>query len=100
MAAEGTTAASFLTLRDAGALAAAWVSYVGERRGIRLLVIKGQSLAYHGLRPARTSADVDVLVEPRRFDELCAEILDAGWRERATTEVGAVWAGHSLTFLI
>ncbi|MET0886334.1 MAG: hypothetical protein ABWX92_07770 [Mycetocola sp.] len=75
------------------------MSYVGEQRGIRLLIIKGQSLAHHGLRPDRTSADVDVLVEPRLFDELCGQIRGAGWRKRATTEVGAVWAGHSLTFL-
>ena len=99
MTAVGNAPASSLGLDDACALAAAWLSHVGERRGIRLLVIKGQSLAHHGLRPARTSADVDVLVEPQLFDELCAEIRVAGWRQRATTEVGAVWAGHSLTLL-
>lgn len=99
MTAVGNAPASSLGLDDACALAAAWVSHVGERCGIRLLVIKGQSLAHHGLRPARTSADVDVLVEPPRFDELCAQVLAAGWRQRATTEIGAVAAGHSLTFL-
>lgn len=55
---------------------------VGRAHGIRLLVVKGDALARMGLREPRVSADVDVLVEPDRFDELCAALEGAGWSER------------------
>jgi len=90
--------ARLLESDEACELAAAWVTNLAEERGIRMLVIKGATLAHHGLRPPRTSADVDVLVDPERFEQLRSAIVAGGWRERALTEVGAVWAGHSLTY--
>lgn len=87
-----------LDLQDACPLAAAWICELGRRYEIRLLLIKGQSLAHHGLRTPRLSTDVDVLADPHRFNELCAALEAAGWRQRTVTEVGSMWAGHSLTY--
>lgn len=88
-----------LSLPDGCALAAAWLSALGEQHAIRLLVVKGQSLYHHGLRGPHTSADVDVLVEPASFDALCETIARSGWRRRPRTEVGSIWADHSSTYL-
>lgn len=88
-----------LAVDDACDLAAAWIDTLAGRRGIRSLLIKGRSLSHHGLREPRVSADVDVLVEPARFEELCSAVQAAGWRERQRTAVGAVWADHSRTFI-
>lgn len=99
MMGEADPSALTLELEDACALAAAWVGALGEQHTFRLLVIKGQTLAHHGLRPPRTSADVDILVDPQQFDDFCVAVRMAGWRQRPVTEVGAMWAGHSLTFV-
>lgn len=88
-----------LGLAEAIELAAAWTARVADDRGIRTLLIKGPGLSHHGIRPHRTSADVDVLVEPDRFDEYCAAIAARGWSIRPHTEVHAEWASHSVTLL-
>lgn len=88
-----------LDLRDACALATSWVCSLAADLHIRILVIKGESLNHYGLRPQRASADVDVLVDPQHFDSLCSVLESAGWHQRAQTEVGAVWAAHSVTYL-
>ncbi|KAF2414817.1 hypothetical protein B1729_03015 [Microbacterium sp. B35-04] len=94
-----TDATVLLRLDEADELAAAWVCALAERRGIRALLIKGPALHLHGLRTARVSADVDVLVDPARFDELCEAIVETGWTKRPSSVVGELTTLHSRTFL-
>jgi len=67
---------------DAGVeLGAAWLSALAASLGARALIIKGATLARQGLRTARSSADVDLLVEPARYDDVLSAVEAAGWRE-------------------
>ncbi|RLK48003.1 nucleotidyltransferase family protein [Microbacterium telephonicum] len=95
-----TPAAPTTTLRldEANELLTAWAQHRARERGIRLLVLKGRPLSDDGLRAARVSADVDVLVEPARFDEYCAVVLDAGWEEFPSTFASAHFTLHSRSF--
>lgn len=96
---SATDATILLRLDEADELAAAWVSALAERRGIRALLIKGPALHLHGLREERVSADVDLLVEPARFEELCGAIAESGWTKRSSGFVGELTTVHSVTFL-
>lgn len=88
---------SDLRLDEADELLAAWVGARAESHGIRVLVIKGRPLADDGLRTARVSSDVDVLVDPARFEEYCAVVLAAGWQEFPSTYAAAHFTVHSRT---
>lgn len=92
------TPAAELPLVDGVELAAAWAAALAERLGIRLLVIKGDTLARHGLRDPRVPADVDVLIEPAAFERYCAAISAAGWSERPVPRIN-LQAAHSVTYL-
>ena len=87
-----------LRLDEADELLAAWVCARADSHGIRVLVIKGRPLADDGLRAPRVSSDVDLLVEPARFDEYCALLVDAGWEEFPSTYAAAHFTLHSLTY--
>lgn len=93
-----TSSVPELPLVDAVELAAAWAAALAERLGIRLLVIKGDTLARHGLRDPRVPADVDVLVDPAAFDRYCAAIRAAGWAERPVPRINQR-AAHSVTYV-
>lgn len=88
-----------LSLATAVELGHAWLQALADRAGIRALFIKGPALHRHGLRPHRTSGDIDVLVDPAAFDELCDAVIGAGWRERGSTVLGRHMGKHSRTFL-
>lgn len=80
-------------------LAHALVAEAAARRRARILFIKGLSLAFHGLRPPRTPADVDVLVHPEDFDAVCGQLEEWGWRTRVA-RVGALpGEHHSATYI-
>lgn len=68
--------------RAAVALLAPVLQALAARHGIRVLGIKGQALAFQGLRTARAIGDVDMLVDPSRFEELCALLRHHQWRDR------------------
>lgn len=87
-----------LTLSAADALLTAWSQALADDIGIRQLVIKGRTLAHHGLRAPRISSDVDVLVDPARFDDYCAAVMGAGWAELPETFVTKFFTLHSRTF--
>ncbi|PJJ65650.1 nucleotidyltransferase family protein [Compostimonas suwonensis] len=84
---------------EAVELAHALIDRVARARGIRALFIKGPSLALHGLRPPRVSADVDVLVDPLRFDELFDALVSLGWSERPSTFASRAFTTHSRTLV-
>jgi len=88
-----------LTQQEANELASAWLQRLAEGLAVRSLIIKGRSLAHHGLREPRLSADIDVLVEPRRFDDFCRAIAAAGWRERDIGFLAGRLPSHSKTFV-
>ena len=88
-----------LRLDEAVELATAWVARLGETAGIRLLIVKGAALARMGLRQPRVSADVDVLVDPSRFDDYCALLTSAGWAERELPFISTQVSAHSLTYV-
>lgn len=87
-----------LRLDEANELLAAWVCMRAEEKGIRALLIKGRTLGDDGLRAPRVSSDVDLIVEPSRFDEYCRAVLDAGWEEFPSTFASAHFTLHSRTF--
>ncbi|KRA25687.1 hypothetical protein ASD65_15600 [Microbacterium sp. Root61] len=77
-----------LELDEAVELGHAWVQTLADGRGIRVLFVTGPALERHGLRDARASHDVEVLVEPQRYDELCSVIAAAGWKVRPQPSPG------------
>lgn len=88
-----------LRLEEGVELATAWVGALARRRGIRTLIIKGETLSHHGLRPKRDSADIDVLVEPSTFDDFCEALIEAGWTPRQTAFISKLTTVHSVSFI-
>ena len=87
-----------LQLDEANELLSAWACAQASNHGTRALLIKGRALADDGLRAPRTSADVDLLVEPDRFDDYCAAVLAAGWEEFPPTFASSHFILHSRSF--
>lgn len=87
-----------LGLAEAVELGHAWCHQLAQQSGIRALLIKGPSLERQGLRDSRVSADIDILVEPSRFDDFVVDAQAAGWRERSTTYLSQRTTKHSRTF--
>jgi len=71
---------------------------VADERGIRVLFIKGPILAMQGLRPERQSVDVDVLVDPSRFDEMQQRLREHGWRIEVPGTGAHVMTFHSKAY--
>lgn len=88
-----------LTVTDAVALCAAWASRLAREVGIRALVVKGAPLSSYGLRDARSSADVDILIEPDRIADFRQSLLSAGWTERQIPRINDRIGAHSRTYL-
>ncbi len=88
-----------LRLADAVELGHALVQRLADQNGARVLLLKGPALHRHGLRSARTSSDVDALVEPQRFAQLCDAFLAAGWHERPVDFITSRTSVHSRTFI-
>lgn len=89
---------SLLRLDEANELLSAWACAQAGRHGIRILLVKGRALSDYGLRAPRVSADVDLLVDPARFDEYCDAVMDAGWEEFPGTFAGERFTLHSRSF--
>lgn len=88
-----------LRLTEAVELGHALVQRLADRNGARVLFLKGPALHRHGLRSARTSSDVDALVEPDRFAQVCDAFLAAGWHERPVDFITSRTSVHSRTFI-
>src|SRR4051794_27084393 len=98
MSVAGSSASSVLDLAEAVPLLHGVVDEVARRRGVRILFIKGPILGQQGLRNAHASIDVDVLVDPARFDELRHDLEGLGWAVRVPSEAPQVLATHSVTY--
>lgn len=66
-------------LAEAVPLAHAVVDRVAAEQGVRVVFVKGPIAVAQGLRSARTSVDVDVLVAPADLDGLVAALHAIGW---------------------
>lgn len=75
------------------------VARVARDHGIRVLAIKGPMATEYGLRPPRSVADADILVEPDEFDRLHALMLARGWHPRVGREAPRFLAWHSRTLI-
>jgi hypothetical protein len=73
---------SVLTTDDAVLLAHALVARLASDSGARVLFIKGPTAVAQGVRPARPSSDVDVLVDPQSFETVCRALEGCGWELR------------------
>jgi hypothetical protein len=83
----------------ASALVAALVQEVATRTRARTLLVKGRVADHFGLRPPRSSADVDVLVEPSRYLQVVAALADLGWQPRPEMEASTVLSAHSASLV-
>ena len=97
-AVDGHTASPGLELGDAVPLLNALVARVAELEGIRVLFIKGPILAMQGLRPERPSVDVDVLVDPSRFDQAQELLRSYGWRIEVLSTGPHIMTFHSKAY--
>ncbi|MFF8187447.1 nucleotidyltransferase family protein [Microbacterium sp. NPDC016588] len=76
-----------------------------ESRGVRAVLIKGQTLSDQGLRPARQSGDVDIWVDPEQFDGFRRALAGWGWNDRdekvlaPLTGPASVFVVHSVTLM-
>jgi hypothetical protein len=84
---------------EAVVLAHALAHRIAAESGIRALIIKGPLAARSGLRPERDSTDVDIWVDPARFDDYLRALERAGWRPRPDPAIPRIIALHSLTYL-
>jgi hypothetical protein len=87
-----------LRLPEGVGLLHALVARVAEESGIRVLFIKGPILAMQGLRPDRPSVDVDVLVDPSRFEDAQQVLREHGWRIDVPSTGAHVMTFHSKAY--
>jgi hypothetical protein len=85
-----------LDVEEAVPLGHALLARLAHDLGIRALAVKGPVLAMQGLRAAKTSADIDVLVEPAGLDRLCAALGDLDWRLAEVVETPHIVPFHSV----
>ncbi|TCL84422.1 MULTISPECIES: nucleotidyltransferase family protein [unclassified Rathayibacter] len=86
-----------LPLKVAVELAHALAQHIASERGIRVVFIKGPIANHHGLRPERVSSDVDVLVDPTRFDDYVAALEIYGWQRRPGSAAHEAFVTHSVS---
>ena len=100
MATQGSNGATgqHLCSGEAIPLLHSLVTRVAEDAGIRVLFIKGPILAMQGLRPERQSVDVDVLVDPSRFEEMQQRLREIGWRIEVPGTGAHVMTFHSKAY--
>ncbi len=88
-----------LRAEEAVPLAHALVARVASDHGLRVLAIKGPAVAEQGLREARDSADVDVLVHPRDLEPLVGGLTAVGWKRMVTGTYASIMPPHSVNVL-
>lgn len=75
-----TAEKQLLPLDEAVLLLHVLAARIFEQHNIRILFIKGPVAAMQGLRPRKTSVDVDALCEPEKFDAACRILEEIGWQ--------------------
>jgi hypothetical protein len=93
------TGEHLLPQRIALRLAALLAQHLIVSAGVRGLVVKGEALARQGIRSPRASADVDLWVDPHRFDSALAALRAAGWERRPEALSWTLFIDHSVTLV-
>ncbi len=89
-----------LATSEARDVLAAVVARVARDADLDVLLIKGPSLAAHGLRRERAWGDVDILVRPQHTSGLQRELMSLGWTVWNETPGHPVIARrHAITFI-
>ncbi|MCT9625594.1 nucleotidyltransferase family protein [Pseudarthrobacter equi] len=86
-----------LSVSEGVLLGHALVARVADELGIRAFFIKGPVSVLQGLRPPKTSGDVDVFVAPQDLEVLVEALQDRGWRERPVDPDSKTFPKHSVT---
>ncbi|MDQ1054939.1 hypothetical protein QE394_002867 [Arthrobacter sp. SORGH_AS 212] len=86
-----------LSVSEGVLLGHALVARVADALGIRAFFIKGPVSVLQGLRPPKTSGDVDVFVAPQDLEVLVEALQDRGWRERPVDPDSKTFPKHSVT---
>jgi hypothetical protein len=86
-----------IRLEEAVPLGYAVCARLASDHGVRLLAIKGPVLAEQGLRTKKTSADIDVLVDPAGVDAFCAALEAIGWHDGGYYATPRILPRHSVT---
>jgi Uncharacterised nucleotidyltransferase len=88
---------SEILLSEAVPLAHALLERVAEQEGVRVLFVKGPAAAEQGLRAARTSVDVDAMVDPAQHHRLAERLGRLGWVDDHPYTSPTVLPMHSTT---
>src|ERR1700712_2758686 len=88
-----------LSLDDGVALAHALVGAVANHEGVRVLFFKGPVANTQGIRPARSSSDVDVLVDPACRETLIEALKPYGWYRREMWVGGHLFPLHAVNLM-
>jgi hypothetical protein len=89
-----------LATSEARDVLAAVVARVARDAGLDVLLIKGPSLAVHGLRGERAWGDVDVLVRPEHVSQLRRELAASGWEAfNETPDYPLINLPHAITLI-
>lgn len=86
-----------LSISEGVLLGHALVARLADGLGARAFFIKGPASVLQGLRQPKTSADVDVFVEPARLEQLLHGLRERGWRERPVDPDSRAFPKHSVT---
>jgi hypothetical protein len=78
-------------------LAHALVARVADSLGVRAFFIKGPASVMQGLRQPKTSADVDVFVDPAGLDIMLQALQERGWRQRPVDPDTTTFPKHAVT---
>lgn len=82
---------------ESSILLTAAVTLIARRGTMRMLAFKGVAATQYGLRPPRPSADVDVLVDPDRHQDLVDALEERGWIQRPSDPDTATFPRHSVS---
>lgn len=86
-----------LSISEGVLLGHALVARLADGMGVRAFFIKGPASVAQGLREPKTSADVDVFVDPSRLENILQGMRDRGWRERPVDPDSRTFPKHSVT---
>lgn len=86
-----------LNIEEGVLLAHALVARVTHGLGVRALFIKGPASVLQGLRPPKTSVDVDVFVDPAYVEVTLQALEERGWCRRPANPDTVTFPVHAVT---
>ena len=86
-----------LSISEGVLLAHALVARVADSVGVRAFFIKGPASVLQGLREPKTSADVDVLVDPAGLEVVLQGLRERGWLQRPVDADTTTFPKHAVT---